>query len=52
MGGGNEGRIMELCNTITVSSKFTQTSPKLAKFDRIERFTRFVITLDKGLQGR
>jgi hypothetical protein len=45
VGGGDGDKNMELHNTITVSSKLTQTSPKPTKLDRIGRFTRFVIAL-------
>ncbi len=39
------GMSVELCGTITMSSKLTQTSPEPAKLDKIGRFMRFVITL-------
>ncbi len=43
--GGDGGRSVELYHTITMSSKFTQTSPKPAKLGKIGRFAKFVIVL-------
>jgi hypothetical protein len=43
MWGGDGDMNMELRGAITVCSKFTWTSPELAKLGRIGRFAKFVI---------
>jgi hypothetical protein len=45
MWGGDGDTNMEFHDTITMSSKFTRTSIKLAKLGKIGRFAKFVIAL-------
>ncbi len=51
MWGSDGDTNVEFHNAITVSSKFTRSSPELAKLGRIGRFAKFVIALVTDLQA-